>query len=133
VGNQWFLNNTAIAGATNQTYTPTQTGTYKVQVKADDCVSEFSTEQALVVTGIEDATASIELYPNPVTDWLTITLGEEGSLKEVKIYNLTGQQLAVQVTTSNSVRFNVVGYGKGIYLAKVQAGEVLKVIKFMKD
>ena len=133
-GNQWFLNGTAIAGATNPTYTATQTGTYKVQVKADDCASEFSTEQALVVTGIEDAaTTSIGLYPNPVTDWLTIALGDDEAVKEVKLYSITGQQLAVEVTTGNSVRFNVAGYDKGIYLAKVQAGELVRVIKFAKE
>ena len=44
-GNQWFLNGTAISGATSQTYSPTtaaQSGTYQVQVTNGTCISLFS-------------------------------------------------------------------------------------------
>src|SRR5204863_3567818 len=44
-GNQWFLNGTTITGATGTTLDVTGEGVYTVQVKVDDCVSEFSVEQ----------------------------------------------------------------------------------------
>jgi hypothetical protein len=50
---------------------------YKVQVTADDCLSEFSNNQTLIVTRAEVNEANtIATYPNPATDWLTISLGE---------------------------------------------------------
>src|SRR6185436_19832973 len=49
IGNQWYVNGTAIPGATNNTLTAALSGAYKVQVKEDDCTSEFSEEMPLVV------------------------------------------------------------------------------------
>ena len=37
LGNQWFLNGSAISGATSQTYNPTQAGAYTVEVTIDGC------------------------------------------------------------------------------------------------
>src|SRR5205814_9012224 len=37
-GNQWYLNNSLIPGATNQTFITTQSGSYKVEVTdSNDC------------------------------------------------------------------------------------------------
>jgi minor extracellular serine protease Vpr len=41
-GNQWYLNNTPIAGATGQTYSPSASGTYYVQVTNSNGCSENS-------------------------------------------------------------------------------------------
>ncbi len=133
-GNQWYFNGTALAGATNQTLSATQSGTYKVQVKADDCASEFSADQVLVVTGdIASSNESIELYPNPVTYWLTVSLGNEEGKKEVVLYQLTGQQLASQRVSGNEAKFFVGEFAKGLYIAKVISGTSTKVIKFEKQ
>ncbi|MFH0866804.1 MAG: FG-GAP-like repeat-containing protein, partial [Bacteroidota bacterium] len=41
-GNQWYLNNTIISGATNQTYTPSVNGAYFVIVSLNGCSSDTS-------------------------------------------------------------------------------------------
>ncbi|MFM7485752.1 MAG: hypothetical protein ACKO13_02415 [Cytophagales bacterium] len=93
-GNQWFFNDALISSSTGQTFTATEPGKYKVQVKADDCFSEFSLEQVLVVTGdIQKAEADIQLFPNPVTDWLTITLNDDGERKIITLFNQRGNSL----------------------------------------
>jgi uncharacterized repeat protein (TIGR03803 family) len=52
IGNQWYLNGASIGGATSSTYQVTQAGIYKVQVKDDVCLSEFSTDQSFVTQTI---------------------------------------------------------------------------------
>jgi hypothetical protein len=41
-GNQWFLNGTAVQGATQQFFTPTQTGSYTVKYLENSCFSDVS-------------------------------------------------------------------------------------------
>ena len=132
-GNQWYLNGTALTGATEQTLIATQSGTYKVQVMADDCASEFSSDQVLIVTGdIQNLNTTIDLYPNPVTDWLTISFGDEERKREVSLYQLTGQLLTSQEVSGGEIRLSVATYSKGIYIAKVISNRAIKMIKFEK-
>ena len=133
-GNQWFFNDALISSSTGQTFTATESGKYKVQVKTDDCFSEFSLEQVLVVTGdIQKAEADVQLFPNPVTDWLTITLNDDGERKIITLFNSAGQQLSMQETASEVARFEVSDFSKGVYIAKVIIGNQMKVIRFVKQ
>jgi uncharacterized repeat protein (TIGR03803 family) len=134
-GNQWFLNDVAIAGATNATFNITAAGVYKVQVKVDDCTSEFSADLPLIVTGdLKNQTKgeSIEVYPNPVADWLTVSLGSYAGKKGVAIYELNGKQTDGKEVEGSEARFNVEGYAQGMYMVKVQTQSSVRVIRFVK-
>jgi phage-related protein len=133
-GNQWFLNDKLLPSATGQTLNATESGTYKLQVNADDCASEFSLEKALVVTGdLQDDLSKIEIYPNPVIDWLTIKLGEESIKKEVSIVDLTGRQMVQKEVYGSEAQVNVADYSQGIYLLKVSSSTTTRIIKFEKQ
>jgi uncharacterized repeat protein (TIGR03803 family) len=134
-GNQWFLNNTAIGSATNQTLNATQSGIYKVQVKADDCLSEFSTDQNLIITGDIDnnfVNDAIEVFPSPTIDWLTITFSEILGKKEVTIYQLDGRSKDSQNSFDKETKFNVANYSDGIYIIKVLTDNTVIVKQFIK-
>jgi Secretion system C-terminal sorting domain len=75
-GNQWYLDGIAMAEGTQTTLTATLSGTYSVQTKVDDCESEISNVQVLVITGdLQNITdTQLELYPNPVRGDLTFEL-----------------------------------------------------------
>jgi hypothetical protein len=134
IGNQWYLNGVILKDATNPTLTTTQSGTYKVQVTIENCASDFSENQPLIVTGdISSTNTSAELYPNPVTDWLKIVLSDEEVRKEITLFNLTGQPIASQKVLGKEAQFNVADYLQGMYIAKVLMGEKTKVIKFVKQ
>jgi FG-GAP-like repeat/Secretion system C-terminal sorting domain/IPT/TIG domain len=133
-GSQWFLNGTAIAGATNTTLSVTQIGTYKVKVQVDDCVSDFSDDQAIIVTGdIQKNTRSINIYPNPVTDWLTVKLGNSSGQKGIAIYQLTGKKMTSQQVSTDEAGFYVADYTNGIYVVKITTGDAISVIRFVKQ
>ena len=133
-GNQWFLNGVAIAGATNTTLSITQIGTYKVKVQVDDCVSDFSNDQVFVVTGdIQNNAGTINIYPNPVADWLTVTLGNSVAQKEVAIYQLAGKRIASQHVSTEEARFYVADYTQGIYVVRITTADAVRVIRFIKQ
>ena len=134
-GNQWFLNGTAIAGATNLTLSAAQEGVYKVQATIEGCVSAFSDNQTFIVTGdLSFATQSsdILLYPNPTSDWLTISLPDLLGKKVVSIYQQDGKRTDVKETMGREVVFQVGEYAQGIYLVKVVTGKSNHIIRFTK-
>lgn len=64
---QWFLNNTAIPGATNPTLTITQGGVFRVDVTKDGCLfssAEFSTWPTSV-TNLNPSSIGMVVTPNP--------------------------------------------------------------------
>lgn len=75
-GNQWFLNGTALAGATGPSLSVTQSGAYTLQVTVEGCVSDISDQQAIVITGdIANGTKLLlTIYPNPTNDKLYVSL-----------------------------------------------------------
>lgn len=136
VGNQWFLNDVAIDGATSSTYAMTQPGVYKVQVTVDDCISEFSETQSFIVTGnleshLDDS--SVEIYPNPASDWLTVSFTALRGKKTVTIFHLSGKETASRETDGTEVRFNVKDYAGGLYIVQIKTGRSLKRLRFIKE
>jgi uncharacterized repeat protein (TIGR03803 family) len=132
-GNQWFLNDVTIEGATNSTFHATQPGVYKVQVKVDDCVSDFSADQPLIVTGnVEnyDDNMKVEVYPNPASDWLYVSLGNLQGKKEITVFHMNGGEKASQEVDGNEARFPVADYSKGIYVVKVNSGNKVRMVRF---
>jgi hypothetical protein len=82
-------------------------------------------------TKLEYPSASVQIFPNPVSNGiLNIHSKETGNL-QVKIYNMTGQLLRSFDGSSNSVSLDVSDLNEGLFLVKtVQSGisDIQKVI-----
>lgn len=65
-------NNAFIGGATNNTYTVTQTGYYQVRVSNTNGCFSVSDSMYVFVTGINDINVTLKasIYPNPFTNKL---------------------------------------------------------------
>ena len=103
---QWFLNGTAISGATSSTYTPTQTGTYTVSVSNTNgnCTKTSTGLSYTSSVGIFDASGDvyINIYPNPAKDILSIQTGFHSMQEHVdcSMFDLSGK-LVYQRTYEN--------------------------------
>jgi hypothetical protein len=93
-GNQWYLNGGPIQGATGQTFSASESGIYKVQVKGtNDCLSEMSEPFNFTYTGIEDKIVEnqVNIFPNPADK--TVLLEISGDISDgvsFSIYNELG-------------------------------------------
>jgi uncharacterized repeat protein (TIGR03803 family) len=133
-GNQWYLNGAAINGATNATYQTTQVGIYKVRVKDDVCLSDFSNDQAMIVTGdISTKNSTVSIYPNPVSEWLTVKLDDSQVNKSISIHQITGKKMISREVAEEETKFFVGDYSQGIYLVRIETGNAVKVIRFVKQ
>jgi hypothetical protein len=83
----------------------------------------------------EDLFASTKIFPNPVTERLTVHFAYTGSL-EVRLFNVQGQLVArnMQEVLDNRFLVDVSALSPGVYLLRLQApgGEELLVRKLLK-
>ena len=123
---QWLdcdNNNLPINNQTAQTFSPSVSGNYAVQLTTNGCAS-VSTCYAfnLLNTTIFNLNDTIELYPNPTTGSITISRNELGEIKNIAIYNTLGVLITDKLDLSEQA--------SGLYFIKLTTdnGSVIKKI-----
>jgi len=134
-GYQWYRNDTAISGATGNTYTPaaTQFGFYKVAVTNDLNCSSTSDPKPYFITASNDlilADASLRYYPNPVSNTLFIDVTMQSNRKIVStLYDLSGKRVRQQSLKQGRNQLQLEHLSSGMYQLEVQYGVERKVVK----
>ena len=76
---------------------------------------------------------SFNLYPNPATDFVTITTNDNIEVNQIKVYDLTGKFIARQdFKNEENIRLNVEKFASGTYLLHLQTDKGLAVKKLIK-
>ncbi|HSI91340.1 MAG TPA: T9SS type A sorting domain-containing protein [Adhaeribacter sp.] len=134
IGNQWFLNGTAIAGATGQSYTTAANGAYTVMVTAGNCSSAVSAPVNVLNTGIraDQAGLNFRVYPNPGTGLFKLDLPEGTNLK-ITVSDLTGKVILTQTGTPALTQLDLRKAAKGIYLLRITAEQGSAVRKLVVE
>ena len=131
-GNQWFLNDVVIAGATSNTYRVTEPGQYTVQVNAETCYSAKSDSHSVIITGLnKKEEENVLCYPNPATGFITIQ-APVNSLAKVFIYNSTGQVMMNGGLEYINQPISITQFPSGIYFVNVFVNGKSAVNKFIK-
>jgi len=96
-----------------------------------------------VVSGLEEATSislSVSAYPNPTTDYLTLTIAEDVqtshdlSLLQYQLYDISGRLLQSEKITGNQVRIAMDNLVPSTYFVKViQGDKKIKSFKIIKN
>jgi hypothetical protein len=136
-GNQWFRNNTAIAGATNKTLTVTESGSYTVQVTSNGCAGPVSNAVDIVITGIEDQIISGQgrIYPNPANEVIQVDWSEfnDGVNIDVRIYDQVGRSITTKVMTTSDSQLDVRNLVGGSYIFLARQDKKLMIQRFIKE
>lgn len=121
LGNQWYDENGAIAGATDQEYTAPATGNYYTIVTLDGCISDTSNVVFIDFTAVDpiDANSDIKVYPNPVRDELIIEVPGNSENVKFEILNSLGQVVYKGHITDKAV-VKMSRYSVGIYMIKIE-------------
>lgn len=97
-GNQWYLGNTAIMGATLPSYTPTtQTGVYRLGVSdSTGCMSNLCAPfyfQLSAITETNTASFPYVIYPNPNNGKYFLTTKGAINNLSMKVINVLGERI----------------------------------------
>ena len=127
-GNQWFLNNELIIGATNPTFKPLKNGSYTVEVTTNTGCLQLS--PAFLVTSVKDTPIhgiNLKAYPVPTKSEVTISFNviEKSQLK-IQLSNLLGQVVLTEDKTNfvglYTNKINLNAFSTGMYVLNVMIG-----------
>lgn len=132
---QWYLNDEAIAGATNQNYRPSTNGMYKVATKLGTCAT-VSDSRLIIATAIEEApTKEINLRISSV-DYTQNMI--KGSSFYVQFSNIQTEDISLDIINSmgsnvfhkenlinqrSPQRININNLTTGVYFVKIYANK----------
>ncbi|WP_299292050.1 S8 family serine peptidase [uncultured Mucilaginibacter sp.] len=129
-GNQWYLNNTLIQGATNQTYQPKVAGTYRVDVTTSaGCISPSADFNFALPAGESPLTdINLVIYPVPTNNVLNLSfeLYQKGDL-QYSVWNSIGQLMyqnnsAITVFGRYNSSINTSNMASGNYILRIRIG-----------
>jgi len=113
---QWFLDGTPISGATANTHTPTQNGTYTVEMNSFGCVNTSPPFQFLS-TGIADAQeAGITFRQDLAADVLFIQ--NNAAAIDWLLVDASGRALHQGVLRSGANEVSTTDLRSGVYLLR---------------
>lgn len=117
---QWYLNDTLIAGATNDTLMPLVDGNYTVQVTDSNGCYKISTPYNHISVGIEETQQlHTVVFPNPFNESTTILFNKNFNGEyDLLVYNIIGAEAKrINKITGNKIIINKKDIGKGMFLA----------------
>ena len=100
---------------------------YTVQIVAPN-PSLHSGIASTNTTALAELTTSIELYPNPTSDWLFVQLPSLNKTTTIELYNQLGQLIQTIPVQDTIEKIEVQHLASGIYFLKIEE-EVLEWIK----
>ncbi len=121
LGNQWYLNGTAIDGATSSTYTPTQNGVFQLTVTdINGCTSPLSEPVNFVGTE-ELANASVSVFPNPVSNSLSFQADQP--VEEIEVIDFSGRVVVREAPQTSFGALDVTDLARGSYMVHLRTSE----------
>jgi len=131
-GNQWYKQSELIPGADQKQFTSTGDGQYYVIVTESGCSSEPS--DVFTVTGIETIKLKglVEVYPNPVSQNLSIISVDNGTTIDYEFVNMIGKVIQKGSFIGKTV-IETGSFNPGVYLLKIDNGKTNEILKISKE
>lgn len=132
---QWIdcNTNTAIQGATSQTYVPTANGYYAVEVTLNNCV-DTSNCHNYILSDVDDLeNREVGIYPNPANSFVTIDIGNHGKVL-IEVLDTKGRILSSHnFMPQVQKRINIESLSSGVYFLKVSNSNMNQTTKLIKN
>ncbi|WP_445455651.1 LamG-like jellyroll fold domain-containing protein [Flavobacterium sp. HNIBRBA15423] len=129
---QWYeCPNTLLMGETNQDFTPTTIGDYKVEITVGSCMVESN---CVTVTTLGTALfdeVNFKYYPNPTSGLVNISYSK--LISQVTVMNMLGQTVFTKKENGSNLTLDLSILPSATYLVKVESEGQIKMIKIVKE
>jgi len=133
VSYQWYLNGTAISGATSQSYTASQNGSYTVEITDSNGCNAMSNPTNVTISGINDAINhnNFIVFPNPIFSSFTIQ-AENNQSFNVIISSITGNIVYQKQDVIGNQSIDCSNWAAGVYLITIHSQTVTNIFRLVK-
>ena len=131
---QWYLNDFAINGQTNDTLSLLMSGTYEVAIVDSFGCVHTSAPLSVGLSVDELQTLEWSIYPNPANDWLELKWMSTSPMDKIEILDVSGRVISshtTDVTAKQSI--NVAGLTNGMYWIRLVSGQASWSKQFVKN
>ena len=127
--------NAVISGETAQSFTPTATGNYAVEITLGSCVDTSACTNVVITNIDEMGMKNINIYPNPTKDDINIELPlNELTSFDVSVYSVTGKLVYKNTQFNvNKLVINTANWDKGIYFIQLISNNQTITEKIIKQ
>ena len=89
---------------------------------------------ALLILGAEDQflEQNFAIYPNPVTDYVTVSFPVASEVALLKIYNVLGNLVLERSIAASENRIDLSAFTSGMYIATLEADGISNAFKIVK-
>jgi hypothetical protein len=120
-GNQWYLNDSIIPGATAPEYKPLTNGNYTVRATDGGCASSMSAAFAYVTTSIQPIPGpnNLTIGPNPVRSILYVSYVNNKNKMEIEILDAMGKTIIPIAEFIDIYKLDMSRFSKGVYFVRI--------------
>lgn len=137
---QWLKDGAAISGATTNSYTITQAGSYAVRVNRDGCSATSLATVISIITAIEPGAEGIgmEISPNPASEvCLVKVVLDKAAPLELQLINAGGKAVRAwssgKAARNHETTLSISDLPAGLYLVRATANDRRAVSKLIKN
>lgn len=133
-GNQWYCQDGKIENATTKEYVAKAAGNYYVVASNQGCTSAPSKAVTVTLVGRHDLSidGDLKLYPNPVSNQLTLEVNGNRDNIDFEIINVLGQTI-IKGSFVGKTTVETTDFAPGTYLIKTGTGKTLEFSKLVKN
>lgn len=133
---QWLKNNTVISGATNNSYTVKDAGTFSVSVEGNGCsaTSEKVNINLILANEVLNEVIDLKVFPNPVEEILRVVIQTPlAKSANFNLINSVGLSVKEWKVNHQDNSFNIDDLPVGTYILKSQINDKISYLKIIKQ
>ena len=117
-----------IAGQTQQSFTPSVSGNYAVQLTIGSCVDTSACTQMTVVGIAEEKTSPFNVYPNPTTGIIYVSSSTDSPIA-VYCLDIAGRIVKTWDISGKESTLNIEGLATGSYYFQIVQDQKMEVFQ----